>query len=387
MQEMKKKWWPDVGNLLEWEPASKAALLFGVIFVIHSQYILWGYYQLAFAQEEVRQKYVNLDFLALQLERFGGVAYLSLSLFVGAMLLRKRFPKSRFIEHFAAEYFALTMSYCSYLIGNLSIATGVVIAGAPVCAFILFNRQVVLWAFAVSLTAQAVISLGGLEGWLAYAPMVRHMVEADGSVSAFWLTQMYFFTAPHLVLLVVAAYSTLKYWRRREELVTRMSLTDVLTQLSNRRSVLDTLTKELARGSRNGTPLSLAIVDLDHFKRINDTFGHASGDRVLVAAGQALKSALRTNDHIGRYGGEEFLLVWPETRMEDALILAERCRHRLEQLPILLDEGVVKHVTGSFGLCSNENSPQISPERLLSEADQALYKAKATGRNRVESAP
>ena len=76
------------------------------------------------------------------------------------MLLRKRFPKSRFIEHFAAEYFALTMSYCSYLIGNLSIATGVVIAGAPVCAFILFNRQVVLWAFAVSLTAQTVISFG-----------------------------------------------------------------------------------------------------------------------------------------------------------------------------------------------------------------------------------
>ena len=76
-----------------------------------------------------------------------------------------------------------------------------------------------------------------------------------------------------------------------------------------------------------------------------------------MAAGQALKSALRTNDHIGRYG-ERSLLVWPETRMEDALIPAERCRHRLEQLPILLDEGVVKHVTGVLVSVQNENSPR-----------------------------
>ncbi len=387
MRGILNKLLPDVGNLLEWEPASKATLLLGITTLIHTQYILWANYQIVFAESAGNLAFVNVDYIAYQLDRLGWIVYFSLALFIGVFLLRRRYPRARVFEHIAAEYFAITMSYFSYLIGNLSIATGVVIAGAPVCAFILFNRQVVLWAFAVSLLAQAVISAGGLMGWLEYAPVVRNMVLEDGRVSAYWLSNMYWFTAPHLALLVVAAYSSLKYWRKREEQVKQLSLTDVLTQLSNRRSVLDTLAKEVARSARNGTSLSIAIVDLDHFKHINDTLGHAAGDRVLVAAGQALKSALRTNDHIGRYGGEEFLLILPETRIDDAEQLAERCRHQLEQLPIVLDSGVVTHVTGSFGLFCNCLNHQEMPEKMLHFADEALYKAKELGRNRVESAP
>ncbi|HEX5277755.1 MAG TPA: GGDEF domain-containing protein, partial [Fluviicoccus sp.] len=175
------------------------------------------------------------------------------------------------------------------------------------------------------------------------------------------------------------------WWRQREDLVRTLSLTDPLTGIANRRHVLDLLEKEVARTVRHGPPLAVAVLDLDHFKRINDTWGHPAGDAVLQAAARELCACVRRNDTVGRFGGEEFMLLLPDTPLDGAKALAERCRARLEALDIRAENGERIPVTGSFGLVSNEQDLSADAEMLVKAADAALYRAKAGGRNRVEA--
>ena len=130
-------------------------------------------------------------------------------------------------------------------------------------------------------------------------------------------------------------------------------------------------------------PLTVMLLDLDHFKYINDTWGHPTGDRALQATAQALQNSVREYDAVGRWGGEEFILVLPETSPEVAEMLAERCRSRLEAMSIHADNGERVPVTGSFGLVCNALAMDADPQTLVRLADEALYRAKKAGRNRV----
>jgi diguanylate cyclase (GGDEF)-like protein len=159
---------------------------------------------------------------------------------------------------------------------------------------------------------------------------------------------------------------------------------DTLTGLWNRGLVLDGLARELHRAEREERPLSVVIADLDHFKRVNDTHGHPAGDSVLREAAERFRSALRGYDLIGRYGGEEFLIVLPGCEEARAAQVADRLRQALAARPIEA-AGTLIAVTASLGLaCATE--PGTDSVALIKAADQALYRAKASGRNRVEKA-
>jgi diguanylate cyclase (GGDEF)-like protein len=157
---------------------------------------------------------------------------------------------------------------------------------------------------------------------------------------------------------------------------------DPLTGLWNRASILEILERELARTRREGTTLSVLLADLDHFKRINDTLGHLAGDEVLRQAARRMRQALRQSDWVGRYGGEEFLIIQPGCDGRQGSRGAERLCHLLSCEPVLLPGGVVS-MTLSIGVVSSASLADASVERLLREADNALYQAKAEGRNRV----
>ncbi len=371
------------GNPLEWDSATKSALLLCLTLFAHSQYLLWAWYQLSVFAPEANQHYVNIAFLEPRLSFFGYVWAITLSLFLLVLSLRKRYPNSEWYEHLATQYYSGTLIYCSYVIGTLNIATGVVLAGAPVVGFILFNRRAVVLAFAVSIVGQIFISYMCAWGGWPYAPLVMNFQEAGGVLSHFWFETMYYFAAPHLIFLTVFAYHVLSRWRRREDEIRLLSLTDPLTQLSNRRSILSNLNHEHERSRRYGASLSLLLVDLDHFKKVNDSWGHYAGDQVLIEAGKALKCSVRQNDYVGRYGGEEFLVILPDTDTEGAYQLAERCRQHLEALEIKVATSKPLKVTGSMGLYCNETNRTITAEQMLHYADEALYKAKEGGRNRV----
>jgi two-component system cell cycle response regulator len=161
------------------------------------------------------------------------------------------------------------------------------------------------------------------------------------------------------------------------------AIRDPLTGLFNRKHILDMLGMEIDQCGRFGQTLSIMVVDLDHFKAVNDRFGHAVGDQVLSVLAQRMVYGLRKVDQLGRIGGEEFLIYCPQTDLEGTRALAERLR---EQVALDLVPGLPQNdrVTLSIGLATWEG-PEDAAERLLSRADKALYRAKAEGRNRVVS--
>jgi diguanylate cyclase (GGDEF)-like protein len=168
---------------------------------------------------------------------------------------------------------------------------------------------------------------------------------------------------------------------RREEVIRQLSLTDALTGVGNRRSLDDRLAAESERAKRYGLPLSLLILDIDHFKRVNDTFGHIAGDAVLRAMGVLLRRFLRQSDSAARLGGEEFVVLMPGTTLADATAVAERmCQE------IAAQERVdPPSLTASFGVACLQADE--SGAALLARADAALYRAKTGGRNQVVADP
>lgn len=163
----------------------------------------------------------------------------------------------------------------------------------------------------------------------------------------------------------------------------QMASTDALTSLSNRRHFLFELDKAMAQSKRNSHPLSLAMLDIDHFKSFNDTYGHLGGDQVLIDMGQMLKDSVRSKvDVPARYGGEEFIVVMPYTRIDQALFMAERIRTTVQARKIEF-EGKELSVTCSIGVA--EYIPGEPPASFIDRADAALYHAKKCGRNQVST--
>jgi diguanylate cyclase (GGDEF)-like protein len=168
--------------------------------------------------------------------------------------------------------------------------------------------------------------------------------------------------------------------------LSEISARDALTGLYNRWYVMEKIDSEMNRSVRHGCPVSLLMLDIDHFKRINDSFGHSAGDHVLRAVGQVLRDSCRVYDIAGRYGGEEFCIVLPETKVGNTTVVAERIRTRLakSRFEVGEDQVVVTASIGIAGIDSVEQEGVVSPSTLIDRADRALYSAKNRGRNRIE---
>ncbi len=163
---------------------------------------------------------------------------------------------------------------------------------------------------------------------------------------------------------------------------------DHLTGLWNRGAITGLLQRETQRGARLGRPIGVMMADIDHFKRINDTYGHQTGDAVLRETAARMLASVRNHDYVGRYGGEEFLIVLADCAPSMCAATAERMRACVSEKPVETDAGSIP-VTASIGLVAGQAAAPSFPDGddLLRAADTALYRAKAKGRNRVELAP
>jgi diguanylate cyclase (GGDEF)-like protein len=161
---------------------------------------------------------------------------------------------------------------------------------------------------------------------------------------------------------------------------------DSLTGLWNHEEILHILTQELSRAEREEKCVGVIMADIDFFKKINDTYGHLAGDAVLHSTAGKLQSLMRSYDYIGRYGGEEFLVILPECCLECVAGFAERLRLSVSSKSIDTPEGLIP-VTISFGVATSSKDRKRDAESLVKAADEALYRAKENGRNRVEVAP
>jgi diguanylate cyclase (GGDEF)-like protein len=204
-----------------------------------------------------------------------------------------------------------------------------------------------------------------------------------------WVTlivpAIFFFGAGFVRLTAALSFQTAEDIRRLV-LLEQESITDPVTGMYNRRYLDRRLEEEVARGRRSGIPLSILLLDIDHFKRINDTYGHQVGDQVLNNLGKLIRTVIRGFDVAARYGGEELLVIAPNTTTSSAVALAERLReqveiHALGSEPYRMQE---IRITVSIGVASLD-SEIADYQHLVANADQALYRAKQEGRNRVST--
>ena len=165
------------------------------------------------------------------------------------------------------------------------------------------------------------------------------------------------------------------------ETIYNMTITDGLTEVANRRKLEEFLERELAGATRHQRPLSVAVIDADHFKSVNDNYGHIAGDFVLRKIAHVIQDVIRKDELLARYGGEEFVIVMPESTMEQSAMLAEKVRKLIEETKFTFEDHVIP-VTVSVGVASHY--PQLQDvDAFIQAADEALYRAKDTGRNKV----
>jgi diguanylate cyclase (GGDEF)-like protein len=183
---------------------------------------------------------------------------------------------------------------------------------------------------------------------------------------------------------LLAASSSVVVWRVRylHSELDQLATIDFLTGLPNRRRFMEQAEGEMARAARYKQPFAMAILDIDFFKKVNDQYGHSAGDAVLKTFGTVCRETLRDSDFVGRIGGEEFGILFPNTSLSEASKVLERLRSRISETAVAISGNRKINITASFGVAIvTEHGDDVDP--LFQLADQALYEAKESGRNRV----
>ncbi|MEW6368440.1 MAG: GGDEF domain-containing protein [Acidobacteriota bacterium] len=305
-------------------------------------------------------------------------------LFLAGVSLLRCAPDSRCFVHLTFQFFAITTALTACLSDPLGASFWLSIIGFCVIGLLLFGESTVATALLtfVAICASSV-TLASL-GFVPYAPLVIGPPFTEDKLAGWWVAKTGIASILILGVVLVLCSYIFGRWRDREAELKDLSNTDPLTRLANKRHLLELGSREFARRKRHGGALSCIMVDLDHFKAVNDRYGHLAGDVVLGEVAKILRQVLRSHDVAGRYGGEEFALLLPDTELDPAIMVAERCRRVIEDTPLITENTTIR-ITASMGVASVSSST-IEFRDLLRFADKALYAAKQDGRNTVVAA-
>ncbi|QSX35603.1 GGDEF domain-containing protein [Shewanella sedimentimangrovi] len=242
------------------------------------------------------------------------------------------------------------------------------------------SQQIYQYYPLITAVQLAVFPLTLIEGMVLALPVFFSVLLAS---------QMSGYQIPQELMMTLILLVALTLWAQMSQLFMLVSLyrqatRDPLTGLFNRRALFERLQTEVLRADRYLRSVTVLLLDLDRFKRVNDQYGHLVGDKVLQSFAVAAQKAVRNVDLVGRYGGEEFLVILPETDAKHALDVAERIRESCEALLVTTDDGEEVRFTTSIGLAQWQGPEDLA--ELVERADNALYRAKTAGRNRVEVA-
>jgi diguanylate cyclase len=262
--------------------------------------------------------------------------------------------------------FVATLFFSPYPVEEIVLGNGLWFFVVYVFAFLIFTaRQALFLSIFISLLSFVLVLLK-----LQISPAAKTL-DATVTIFNFYLASFFVLAFGFSAALWREYYERMRLTAESAE---HLALTDLLTKIHNRRSLEQLLEKEALRAERYGRNLSIILFDLDNFKAINDTYGHATGDDILRASANIVQANLRKGDELGRWGGEEFMVVCPEANSGQAFKVAERLREAIETGP-----WPIRSVTASFGVAQKQTGELLSS--LYERADQALYAAKHAGKN------
>ena len=361
--------------IMNWDTLKKCILILVLGCCVNLIWLVWETYVL------LNSEYwhvVNVQLLRHKLV-INSIFFITLlGLIYPCYALQKQAWVKRFLPYIAIGILIISLCYNGYMIGVFSPVTMVVYICLIAVGLVLFERKIV---YAMLIPATGFLTLSGYLSFIdviPYAPIFQ--IDGQLFLNGFWLLSMLYFVIPILITCLILFEILLSQWRHRERLIQHLSQIDPLTNTFNRRRISQSLEYLHQQDPQN--PYAVILLDLDHFKSINDQFGHHMGDNVLIAVSQELNDQIQKHDLVGRFGGEEFILILKHASLPKAHQIAERCRTTIEALVISNDEGQSIRVTASFGIAQSHHG--LRPQQVLSQADKALYAAKASGRNQIK---
>ncbi|USA52520.1 GGDEF domain-containing protein [Acinetobacter sp. C32I] len=361
--------------VVNWTILKKSILLLILAAFMNLFWISWDIFVLINTQY---YEWVHLNLVRSQLWTSLIMLVVLLLLIIPCHLFREQLWAQSILPILSVQVFTAMLCHNSYLVGSFSPATMVGYVSVVGVGLVLFDRRMVYCALIPATFALLLCNYLSMIGVLTYAPLFNMQRLNEVSMHPFWVGSMMFFLLPIMLACLFLFEILLTQWRTREMTIQVLSRLDPLTNVLNRRSIGSYLEKL----HQQPEPLySIILLDLDHFKSINDHFGHSMGDQVLVQVAKCLANHLRDQDIIGRFGGEEFILLLPSTTTAQAQNVAERCRLAISQLRFITEHKQEFVISASFGVSSSLSADE--PHLIISQADQALYAVKAAGRNQV----
>ena len=362
-------------DIMNWTNLNKSILILalgGIDFSLWLFWCLFTYYTPSL------QHWINVDYFPYHITVICSCIVVFFLLILPCHYLKHHKIVQTVMPYIVILFFGCAFIRGGYTIGVMSPATIAGFISMISVGLVLLDRKVIYSIF-LPITIYLLVTIYfSAMGELRYAPLfseeLNHTILIQNS---FWVWSMLYLYIPIFFGSIVLFEILLIQWRNREKIIHQISQLDPLTGIYNRRSISQNL-NTIQEDEHN---YALVLLDLDHFKQINDNYGHDVGDRVLKQVAKILSANLRDHDVVGRFGGEEFILILQEKELIHALEIAERCRKEIEKETVHVTEQESVHISASFGIAMSEK--HLSKEAVIRLADEALYYAKANGRNQV----
>ena len=364
--------------ILDWDLVKKSQVILlyasfeaAVIYFIQIKYM---YHPLA-----------NTELLVKFQWLYPSVFILNILLILFGFLIKNKPNVHIYYVLFLSVYYPFSLLGLPIGIGLLNMLNGVIFMGITFTALLLFPRFSVYFGLVAYVIAFYLLCALTVLGYLDYAMAYKPYTLLHKDVQSAQIIYSMFYTTLHAVFTITLFDISIERWRRYNSKIQKLSCTDELTGLLNRRGVNQIIDLQMQQAQITHRETSLIMVDIDNFKKINDQYGHHQGDLVLKHVASILRKNLRTSDVIGRYGGEEFVILLPFTSIENAVLVAETCRKALEQTAIEVKENEMLYIKACFGVSSTAFSG-FDYTGLFEQADKAMYQAKHNGKNQVRTA-
>ena len=364
--------------ILDWDLVKKSQVILlyasfeaAVIYFIQIKYM---YHPLA-----------NTELLLKLQWLYPSVFILNILLILFGFLIKSKPNVHIYYVLFLSVYYPFSMLGLPIGIGLLNMLNGVIFMGITFTALLLFPRFSVYFGLVAYVIACYLLSALTVLGYLDYAVAYKPYTLMHKDVQSAQIIYSMFYTTLYAAFTITLFDISIERWRRYNSKIEKLSCTDELTGLLNRRGVNEIIDLQMQQAQITHRETSLIMVDIDNFKNINDQYGHHQGDLVLKHVANILRKNLRASDVIGRYGGEEFVILLPFTSIENAVLLAEVCRKALEQTAVEVKENEMLYIKACFGVSSTAFSG-FDYTGLFEQADKAMYQAKRNGKNQVRTA-